>query len=481
MTDPTPNSIPGSQTLTLPTKLAYGVGQIADGTKTAAFSTFLFFYYNQVLGLSGKLAGLAALLALIVDAFTDPMIGQYSDRFRSRFGRRHPFMFAGSIPFALALWLLFSPPAGLSQTALFAWMLGGAVFVRLLLTLFFVPHLSLGAEMVRDYHQRTELISYRMVATTVGVILTSIVGFAVFFPSTPEFENGMLNGENYPMFGLCAGLFASLAMLISVFGTRKTIPHLSEPIVDPSARSAMLGFITVFETLKLHSFRILFFTLLPYMVISGVTLTFTVYYGSFLLGFDSQDMAALAAAIFIGIVSAPKLAMFVSTRFDKKGALSFLIVCAATIGGTPLCLYLLGVYQSLGSSGGFALVFVCQGISQAFFIAYTIVLDSMISDSIDEHELETHRREEGVFFAARALATKASYGLGSFCAGVALDIIEFPQDAAPGEVDQATLDALAFVGGPLVIVFYISTVLISRRYRLNAERHAEVMRALGQR
>ena len=116
--------------MNLRTKLSYGVGQLSDGVKQAAFSTFLFFYYNQVLGLSGSLAGAAALLALLVDAITDPMVGQLSDRFRSRWGRRHPFMLAGALPFGLAMVALFSPPEGLDQSQLFAWMLIGAITVR---------------------------------------------------------------------------------------------------------------------------------------------------------------------------------------------------------------------------------------------------------------------------------------------------------------------------------------------------------------
>ena len=93
----------------LSTRLSYGVGQLSDGVKQSAFSTFLFFYYNQVLGLSGSLAGSAALLALLVDAITDPMVGQLSDRLQSRWGRRHPFMLAGAVPFGIAIFILFSP------------------------------------------------------------------------------------------------------------------------------------------------------------------------------------------------------------------------------------------------------------------------------------------------------------------------------------------------------------------------------------
>jgi GPH family glycoside/pentoside/hexuronide:cation symporter len=187
--------------LNLLTKLSYGIGQLSDGVKQAAFGTFLFFYYNQVLGLSGSLAGAAALLALLVDAITDPMVGQLSDRFRSRWGRRHPFMLAGALPFGLAMVALFSPPEGLDQSQLFAWMLIGAITVRLMLTLFFVPHLSLGAELVRDYHGRTSLIGYRVFFTYAGVLLTSVIGFTVFFPPTEAFTNGMLNRDSYPNFG----------------------------------------------------------------------------------------------------------------------------------------------------------------------------------------------------------------------------------------------------------------------------------------
>ena len=73
-------------------KIGYGIGQLSDGIKNVSFTVFLFFFYNQVLGLSGFLTGTAAMLALIVDAVTDPMIGQLSDRYQSRLGRRHPFM-----------------------------------------------------------------------------------------------------------------------------------------------------------------------------------------------------------------------------------------------------------------------------------------------------------------------------------------------------------------------------------------------------
>ena len=108
--------------LHLYTKLAYGIGQLGEGFKNSSFETFLFFYYNQVLGVSGTWTGIAIFLALCVDAIADPLVGSLSDGWRSRFGRRHPFMYAAALPMGVCFALLFLPPDGLSERALAAWL-----------------------------------------------------------------------------------------------------------------------------------------------------------------------------------------------------------------------------------------------------------------------------------------------------------------------------------------------------------------------
>ncbi len=81
-------------------KFWYGLGQLAEGVKNTAFSFFLVFYFNQVLGLSGTLSGTAIFIALVFDAVSDPVAGSLSDRLRSRWGRRHPFMYASAAPWS---------------------------------------------------------------------------------------------------------------------------------------------------------------------------------------------------------------------------------------------------------------------------------------------------------------------------------------------------------------------------------------------
>ena len=112
-----------SEKLSFITKFYYGFGSMAYGIKDNAFSYFLLFVYVQVFGLAPDLAGLAIFIMLIFDAISDPLIGYFSDRTRSRWGRRHPFMYFSAIPVGLSFFLLWDPPSNLSQNELFFYLL----------------------------------------------------------------------------------------------------------------------------------------------------------------------------------------------------------------------------------------------------------------------------------------------------------------------------------------------------------------------
>ena len=459
-------------------KLGYGIGQTSSGVKNAVFSIFLFFYYNQVLGLSGSLAGMASLLALIVDAVTDPMVGQLSDRFKSRWGRRHPFMLAGAVPFAFVFYMLFVPPATLDQYGLFAWMLGFAIAVRVLLTFFFVPHLSLGAEMVRDYHQRTSLISSRLFFQFAGGLFVSMVGFLVFFPPTEAYPNGMLNAASYPSFAIFGGTLATVTMLWCIFSTRSTIPDLCDPTPNPNAGHPLLGFVTVFQTLRQYAFRTLFLTTLAFTTIVGVTQTLIIYSGTYLFGFAPEHLAIAASSPVIGILFAPTVVKRLQLRFDKKRTFMICMALGSVFGFAPPIAFLFGLFDALDIGGRLGFVYLMNGVSQIFFIALYIIIDSMLSDTIDQHELDTGRREEGLYFAAGSFAQKASFGLGSFLAGIGLDIIRFPQGANPSDVPLDALTKLAIFAGPVSMALLLASLVIIRTYPLDQQAHAKITQAI---
>ena len=104
-----------SERVRMKTKLAFGVGAIGEAGPYIAFQSFNMIFYNVVLGLPGSLCGLAVFLALVFDAVADPVIGFWSDRVRTRIGRRHPFMYAAPIPLALSFYCIYAPPLRVHQ------------------------------------------------------------------------------------------------------------------------------------------------------------------------------------------------------------------------------------------------------------------------------------------------------------------------------------------------------------------------------
>src|SRR5687767_11995127 len=118
------------QRLSIRTRVAYGIGQVSEAIVARGFDLLVFFYFQQVLGLSASLAGAAVALGFAVEATCAPVVGWLSDQHQSRHGRRHPFMFAAALPLALSWYLLFSPPPGLGQIGLFMWLGSFAVLVR---------------------------------------------------------------------------------------------------------------------------------------------------------------------------------------------------------------------------------------------------------------------------------------------------------------------------------------------------------------
>ncbi len=140
------------------TKLFYGFGSVAFGIKDNGFQTILLLFYNQVIGLPAQLVGAAIMMALFIDAFLDPIVGQISDNLRTRWGRRHPFMYASALPVAVSYLLLWNPPHW-SQTAMFFYLVAVAVVVRTFITCYEIPSAALAPELTDDYDQRTAFLS----------------------------------------------------------------------------------------------------------------------------------------------------------------------------------------------------------------------------------------------------------------------------------------------------------------------------------
>ena len=150
------------RTLTAVEKWSYAVGNMPFSVKDAAFVNFVVFYYTQVQGLSGSLAGLAMFIAMVSDAINDPIVGSWSDTFKSRWGRRHPLILGGGLPMALMFLALFAPPDGMGEIGIFLWLTIVSILLRTFLTIYFIPYSAMGAELSGDYDERTVIAKARV-------------------------------------------------------------------------------------------------------------------------------------------------------------------------------------------------------------------------------------------------------------------------------------------------------------------------------
>jgi Na+/melibiose symporter-like transporter len=467
--------------LPLSTKIYQGIGALPDTYKNFAFNTFLLFYYNQVLGVRAVLASIAIMVALIIDAVTDPMVGSFSDNLRSRLGRRHPLMYAAALPLGTFLYLVFSPPAGLSEIELFAWLVTFAVATRISMAFFLVPWSALFAEFSDDYAERTAIVTFRYLVGWTGGVLFSFCTWTFIFPSSAEFSKGQLNPAAYHLFAPIVGVLVALAALITTHFTRNEVPYLLQPTDTPVPFSLKRVFGEVLLALRNRDFLVLFMTLLTASAIGGTVEALNIYVQTYFWELNGEALRWFALAI-LGFMMAFVVMPIIQARFDKKRLVIVGLLFLVLNGVAMIGLRFLDVLPPNGSPLLLPLLIANEIIRIAVFTVVAIMFGSMVADALDAQELNTGRRQEGVFSAALSFSGKATSGLGVLLGGLLLDyVVSFPRGASPESVDPATIKLLGVIAGialPLLFLFPFS--LISR-YRITRETHAEIRRQLDER
>ena len=179
--------------------ILYAFGSGAVGINSVIFGGWILFYYNQVLGLSAVLASTALGISLVFDAVSDPLVGAWSDRFKSKWGRRHPFVYLSIIPLALGFYFLFSIPSSTEQNFLFWKLLLLVILIRVSLTFYETPRAALGPELTKGYDRRTFVTGWSYVMGVMGAIILSYLMYEFFLVETEEFQKDMafLNPVSY--------------------------------------------------------------------------------------------------------------------------------------------------------------------------------------------------------------------------------------------------------------------------------------------
>ncbi|MFP8876554.1 MAG: MFS transporter [Myxococcota bacterium] len=464
----------------LATRLYYGVGSVAYGVKDNGFSVFLLFYYNQVLGLPERWVGLGIFMALVVDAFSDPVVGYVSDNWHSRWGRRHPFMYFAALPAGLSFYFLFNPPAGLSDGGLFAYFLTLAIVVRTFITLYEIPSTSLVAELSDNYDTRTSMLSFRYFFGWWGGLSMAVLAYAVFLQPTAAFSDGQLNPAGYRSYGIAAGLVMAFAILISAGGTHSSIPRL-RPAPERRPFEWRRTLSELGETLHNRSFLVLFAAGIFAAMASGLSMALNLYFSTFFWELSSSQISVMMVASFgsaiIALVAAPRLA----TRMGKRAAALLSGTLVIFISPIAVVGRLLGWMPENGSPALLPILVCLSALDVSLIIINSILASSMVADVVEESELATGRRSEGLFFAARSFAQKAVSGFGILGSAWILAAVSFPEQAVPGEVSDEVLRNLVLLYLPSVLGLYALFLACLALYRISRESHQQNLRELAER
>lgn len=468
------------KTLGTQTKFAYGVGQVGEQVKNQGFNTFLFFYFTQVLGLSGSLAGTAILIALIFDALTDPLAGSLSDNSKSPKGRRHPFMYASAAPLGISFIILFNPPAALGQTALFVWLTLFAVVVRGAMTLYHVPHLAMGAEMSNDYRERTSIVAWRTMLAVVGGGVTTIAAYALFFPESAEYENGMLNPDGYPRYAIFAGLIMFTTIWYSAWGTRDLIPKLPRAPEHPEPFSVGRIVREFAQAWQNVSFRALFLGFTLYGIFFGIQATLGTHINVFFWEFTTIELRWLVVPSLIGFLLGSAITGALHERFDKLPTLAVGLVTSMLVGNSLILLRLLGIFPDNDSPLLMPIVFVVLLLNLTIAATCFVSAGSMMADVAEQHVLHSGKAQQGIFFSATSFSGKMASGVGHFVAGVGLDVIAFPLQSEPSEVGPAAIRNLGLLSLSAVSITLVA-MWVFRKYAIDRETQLETRRLLEER
>lgn len=424
--------------VTLATKLAYGLGSVAYGIKDNGFSVFLLIYFNQVIGMPAEQVGLAVLIALIADAFFDPVVGHKSDTTRSRWGRRHPWLYAAALPIALSWLLLWNPPQ-VDNGAMFFYLIIVAMAVRFSFSAYEVPALAMLPELTRDYHERTEVLRYRFLFGWLGGLIMLYAAYALLLVPEPGYDNGVLNPAGYHRYAVAGAVVMLVSVVISALGTHRLMAR-------PNSDDAQLdghGIKDFAVALRFRPFQLLLCAGICAFANQGLFFALTNYLMLYVWEFPQTAFNIYPLVLFAGVALAFVIVGPMSQRLEKPRTAAAGASIALTFGTLPYWLRLAGLFPANGSTASMVLVLGLIALSTAFGICTMMMVSSMIADVTDAAEAETGKRTEGIFFAGFFFMQKCVGGLGILASALILSGSGFPENAQPGGVAADIIDRLA--------------------------------------
>jgi len=434
------------------TKIIYGFGDIGFSMTGTIIAAYFSIFLTDVVGIRPAVAAIALFIGKSWDYINDPIIVHISDRTRTRWGRRRPFLLFGALPFALAFALLWWKPPLESQTGLVIFYTVMFVIYDAANTIVGMPYFALTPELSEDYDERTELTGYRMFFSILGSLISFVLPIMVIGQMSPE------NAGNVFMMGLIFGVASALPLLFVFLGIREKpyFIHLNRPKLIASLKAAFKNRPFVFSTI------IYLFTWTSMHVIESNLL----YYIKYVVKREDISEIIMATIFVTAIISLP-VWNWVSKKFNKRMAYIYGIafwavvqILLITVSPSSSLIYLLALCVMAGI-----------GVGAAHVLPW-----AMIPDAMEVDELRTGERHEGMFYSLVTLMGKAANSIAVPLALMVLDLSGYIPNAA--EQPESTLTGIRLVVGPIPALLLVCGIVFAILYPLSRKEHHDVVHEL---
>jgi glycoside/pentoside/hexuronide:cation symporter, GPH family len=447
-----PTARPAAVVVSPGARVGYAAGDLGISIAYFAVGFFFLFYLTDIVGLSPAVAGTVVLIGKLWDGVNDPLIGVMVDRTRSRHGRKRVYLRYGAVPFALSFVALWWLPAGSASVA--------TAIVATVLTLVFattyslvgVPYQALVPVMTADYDERTRLVSYKAVASAIGVVIGG--GIALVVSNQVGVETALR------IMAAAFGVAIAASVLIAATSTRAYARSDNVAITPvPLRQYVQMG--TEPNVVILLAYKLLG------AVATGVLTASLPYVATHVLGSAGVATISLAAYTVMGAALVPVWNRL-THRFDKRRLVLVSNVASAAV------LLVVAVLATAGSTAVFVAGSALLGVVMS---AYLVIPPSLVPDLVDYYEYERGERHEAVFFGLWMTVHQLGLGAAGFVLGVFLAV--FGYRAGVDTQDATAVLGVRLAFGLIPGVFLVLAALLLQRYRITRERLAAAQAELA--
>ena len=456
-------------------KILYGSGDWGISSMGMMRSIFYAIYLTDVVGLDPRLGSFGALAGIVWDAINDPVIGILSDRLRTRWGRRRPFLLWFAIPFGLSFVTLWWAPNWESQTALLIYVTLSFMLADTLQTLVGVPFLSLTPELTSDYDERTTLTSFRSFFQLAGALSVVIAAPAII---DMVLAAGGSQQQGFMLVGaIFGGIGAIPLLLIGLLIHETSTPEQTEALPFRETLQAAWQNVPFRYAVGIHMLNwsavdmvaVTFPYFLLYWVARGDLLASIQLFG-FDLAYESAFFGILMSVCILFIPFWLWLAQWRNKREAYTLGMAFWVV-----------IQLLAFTIEPGDTTYLLIIAALAGVGVS--AAYTLP-DSMFADVIEWDELRTGRRQEGIFYGIRTLIRKLTGALVIF---ITLQLLGWSGYTSPpaGTLQfvqtNSALHMIRLLVSPFGAIILCGTIILAWLFPLTREKYARIQKLLEQR